>query len=108
MTDFEQLKHTKDGLLSFNSFLSTSKDKDVSLWFAQQDISNPGQNGKAEEIYENLLDKTVQETEKASIYHQLGLIKYNPGEYGEAISFYEKSLSSHEKALVIQQHWRSI
>ncbi|CAF0724815.1 unnamed protein product [Adineta steineri] len=33
-SDFEKLQKTKDGLISFNNFLSTSKDKDVSLDFA--------------------------------------------------------------------------
>jgi hypothetical protein len=31
--DFEQMVKTKGGLLSFNTFLSTSKDRDVSLFF---------------------------------------------------------------------------
>ncbi|CAF0716671.1 unnamed protein product [Adineta steineri] len=34
-SDFKKLQKTKGGLMSFNSFLSTSKDKDVSLGFAQ-------------------------------------------------------------------------
>ncbi|CAF0869659.1 unnamed protein product [Adineta ricciae] len=33
--DFNELMKTKDGLLSFNSFLSTSKDRDVALAFAE-------------------------------------------------------------------------
>jgi tetratricopeptide (TPR) repeat protein len=35
-TDFEQLKEMKGGLLSFNNFLSTSKNRNVSLAFAQR------------------------------------------------------------------------
>ncbi|CAF0730650.1 unnamed protein product [Adineta steineri] len=34
-SDFKKLQKTKCGLMSFNNFLSTSKDKDVSLGFAQ-------------------------------------------------------------------------
>jgi hypothetical protein len=40
-TDFDQLVKTKGGLMSFNSFLSTSKDRNVSLRFAREVISNP-------------------------------------------------------------------
>jgi tetratricopeptide (TPR) repeat protein len=38
-TDFDQLKKTQGGLLSFNNFLSTSKNRDVSLKFARRTIS---------------------------------------------------------------------
>jgi tetratricopeptide (TPR) repeat protein len=37
--DFEQLKKTQGGLISFNNFLSTSQKHDVSLEFARQTIS---------------------------------------------------------------------
>jgi hypothetical protein len=40
-TDFEQMKKTKGGLISFNNFLSTSKDRAVSLFFAESNQSNP-------------------------------------------------------------------
>jgi tetratricopeptide (TPR) repeat protein len=39
--DFEQMIKTKGGLISFNSFLSTSKDRDVSLAFAESSQGNP-------------------------------------------------------------------
>ena len=38
--DFEQMKKTKGGLMAFNSFLSTSKVRDVSLQFARRALSN--------------------------------------------------------------------
>jgi tetratricopeptide (TPR) repeat protein len=38
-TDFDQLLKTKGGLFSFNNFLSTSKDRDVSFKFAQKTIA---------------------------------------------------------------------
>jgi tetratricopeptide (TPR) repeat protein len=40
-TDFEQITKIKGGLISFNNFLSTSKDRDVSLRFARRALSNP-------------------------------------------------------------------
>jgi hypothetical protein len=39
--DFEQMTKTKGGLISFNNFLSTSKDRDVSLAFAESNQDNP-------------------------------------------------------------------
>jgi tetratricopeptide (TPR) repeat protein len=40
-TDFHQLMNTKGGLLSFNNFLSTSKDRAVSFAFADSNQYNP-------------------------------------------------------------------
>jgi tetratricopeptide (TPR) repeat protein/arsenate reductase-like glutaredoxin family protein len=39
--DFEQMTKTKGGLMAFNSFLSTSKLRDVALSFARHALSNP-------------------------------------------------------------------
>ncbi|CAF0824373.1 unnamed protein product [Adineta steineri] len=39
--DFTELKKTKGGLLSFNNFLSTSRNRDVSLLFASKAATNP-------------------------------------------------------------------
>ncbi|CAF1239691.1 unnamed protein product [Adineta steineri] len=39
--DFTEMTKTKGGLLSFNNFLSTSKDRNVSIHFAQQAATNP-------------------------------------------------------------------
>jgi hypothetical protein len=40
--DFDQMKKTKKGgLMSFNNFLSTSKNREVSLLFAESNLSNP-------------------------------------------------------------------
>ncbi|CAF1471574.1 unnamed protein product, partial [Adineta steineri] len=39
--DFEQLMKTKGGLISFNNFLSTSKDRDLSYAFAESNQINP-------------------------------------------------------------------
>ena len=40
-TDFDQLKNTKDGLMVFNNFLSTSKKRDVPLMFAESNLTDP-------------------------------------------------------------------
>ncbi|CAF0841786.1 unnamed protein product [Adineta steineri] len=39
--DFEQLKRKKGGLISFNNFLSTSKNQYTSLDFARKNLANP-------------------------------------------------------------------
>jgi tetratricopeptide (TPR) repeat protein len=45
VADFDRLLKTKGGLMSFNNFLSTSKDHDVSLLFAESNQSNPDMVG---------------------------------------------------------------
>jgi tetratricopeptide (TPR) repeat protein len=197
--DFEQMTKTKGGLISFNNFLSTSNDRDVSLAFAESNQDNPdlvgilfimtidsaqsttpfalirdvssfqeedevlfamhtvfrineikpvdrrnglfevnltltgdndqdlrvltdrireetfpnlagwyrlgfvllkmGQSGKAQELYEVLLEQTKNESEKELIYHQLGCVKVDQGEYQEAITFYGKSLAIKQQSL---------
>ena len=44
-TDFEQMSKTKGGLISFNNFLFTSMNRDVSLGFARGVLSNPDMMG---------------------------------------------------------------
>jgi tetratricopeptide (TPR) repeat protein len=39
--DFEQMTQTKGGLMTFNNFLSTSKNPKISLDFAQRAMANP-------------------------------------------------------------------
>ncbi|CAF0823526.1 unnamed protein product [Adineta steineri] len=197
--DFTKMTKTKGGLLSFNNFLSTSKNREVSLLFAPQAATNPGlvgilfvmsinptysttpfacvtdvsyfhtedevlfsmhtifrigdiipmdgnndlyevnltltndndqdlrtltdrireetfpnqegrerlglllinmgQFNKAQEVYEVLLHQTTDESDKASIYHQLGRARYKQGESTEALTYYDKSLAIYEKTL---------
>ena len=42
---FEKITQTKGGLLSFNCFLSTTKNRDLSLKFARRALSNAGMMG---------------------------------------------------------------
>ncbi|CAF0754538.1 unnamed protein product [Adineta steineri] len=62
-------------------------------------LSDMGQFHKAEEISQVLLDQTNDDENKASIYHQLGMLKRNRGKYEEAHTFYEKSLALYQKTL---------
>jgi tetratricopeptide (TPR) repeat protein len=56
-----------------------------------------GQPEKAQQVYEILLKQETDESRKAPIYNQLGWVKYERGEYEEAIRFYEKSIKIEEK-----------
>jgi tetratricopeptide (TPR) repeat protein len=44
-TDFDQMMKTKGGLVSFNNFLSTSRDRTLSLAFAESNQNNPDSIG---------------------------------------------------------------
>ncbi|CAF3673478.1 unnamed protein product, partial [Adineta steineri] len=58
-----------------------------------------GQSSKAQEVYEVLLHQTTQESDKPSIYHQLGRIKDDQGEYQEALIYYKQSLAIQQNTL---------
>jgi tetratricopeptide (TPR) repeat protein len=58
-----------------------------------------GHFDKAEEVYQVLLERTTDETEKAPLYGQLASIKDDQGEYPEAIKLYEKTLEIQQQSL---------
>ncbi|CAF1056517.1 unnamed protein product [Adineta steineri] len=197
-TDFEQMVKTMGGLISFNNFLSTSKNREVSQTFSRHASSNPDMVGvlfvmtinpaqsttpfasvnemgyfreedeilfamntifridhiklmdehnrlyqvdltvtmdndkdlrmlsdriqeesegltgwdqmgellikmrqaeKAEQVYENILAQTSDESERAPIYYQLGLANKHQGKHDTAITHFEKALEIDEKTL---------
>jgi tetratricopeptide (TPR) repeat protein len=64
ITDFEKLKKTKGGLMSFNNFLSTSTKREVSLLFAE------GALGKLDSVgilFEIIIDPAISSAIFASI-----------------------------------------
>ena len=61
-----------------------------------------GQFQKSQQVYEVLLDQATNEEGKAPIYHQLGIMKRNQGEYKEAITFYEKSIEIEKKVVPLR------
>jgi tetratricopeptide (TPR) repeat protein len=62
-----------------------------------------GQSDKAQEVYEVLLDQRTNEREKGPIYHQLGRVKNNQGEYQEAITCYEKAIDIYQNTVPLNQ-----
>jgi tetratricopeptide (TPR) repeat protein len=58
-----------------------------------------GQFVKAQQVCEVMLAQTSDELERANIYHMLGWIKDDQGEYAEAITFYEKSIEINHNIL---------
>jgi tetratricopeptide (TPR) repeat protein len=63
-TDFDCLMKTKGGLLSFNNFLSTSRDRDVSCAFADSNQSNPDLVGI---LFTITIDSSISASPFASI-----------------------------------------
>jgi tetratricopeptide (TPR) repeat protein len=58
-----------------------------------------GESDQAQQVYEILLPQTTNDSEKGRIYHRLGLVKYNQGEYKEALRFYRKALTIRQQSL---------
>ncbi len=58
-----------------------------------------GQFSKAEELYEMLLQQTINKGEKAHLFGQLAWTKNGEGKYSEAIGFYEQALEIFQKTL---------
>ncbi|CAF0791588.1 unnamed protein product [Adineta steineri] len=63
-SDFEKLRKTKGGLMSFNNFLSTSTDKEVSVHFARRASAEPDKVGI---LFTMSIDPCIKSTPFASI-----------------------------------------
>ncbi|CAF1496923.1 unnamed protein product [Adineta steineri] len=64
ISDFEKLQKTKGGLISFNNFLSTSTNKEVSLGFAQAALT---ESNKVGILFIMSIDPCIKSTSFASI-----------------------------------------
>ncbi|CAF4594239.1 unnamed protein product [Rotaria socialis] len=58
-----------------------------------------GHFDQAEELYNELLENASNDRDRAFIYHMLGLMKLNQGEYQQVVTFYEKDLEISQKTL---------
>ena len=70
--DFEKLRDSKGGLLSFNNFLSTSRDRDVSLMYAEDVRDNTNSLGILfeMEINPSILSSTFLSLDSLSQFEQ--------------------------------------
>jgi tetratricopeptide (TPR) repeat protein len=90
-----ELTLTSDSDQQFNKLIQRMREESQGSkgWFrAGQLLIKLGQFDKAGELYNVLLNQTSNKIEIGYIYHQLGWIEVNLGNYTEAISFFEKSL----------------
>ncbi|CAF2158420.1 unnamed protein product, partial [Rotaria magnacalcarata] len=58
-----------------------------------------GHFNQAEELYNELLKGASTDSDRAYIYHELGRVKWQHGQYEKEIEFYEKSLEIKRKTL---------
>ena len=63
-TDFKQMQKIQGGLISFNNFLSTSKDPTVAHSFARNSLANPASIGV---VFVITIDPSIKSTPFASI-----------------------------------------
>jgi len=67
-------------------------------WFRLGEVlAKMNQFDKAQQVYEILLKQKTEEVQKAPLYHQLGTLKDDQGEYEEAIRFYEKAIEIYKE-----------
>ncbi|CAF2261414.1 unnamed protein product [Rotaria magnacalcarata] len=84
------------------SALTNSMKKEVSGrgWYRMGKLMlRVGQFDQAEELYSELLENVSSDSDRAHIYHQLGRVKWQQGQYEKEIAFYEKALIIYEKTL---------
>ncbi|CAF0869487.1 unnamed protein product [Adineta ricciae] len=111
--DIETLVDNED-LYQVNLSLTTDDDKELCVlmdhirkesfpthgsWYRLGAILfKMGQSNEAKQIYQVLLNQTIDDDEKASIYSQLGMIMYSQGEYFDALKFHKKALKIREQS----------
>ena len=76
--DFQQMIKAKDGLLAFNSFLSTSKVSDISLAFAHRTLSNPDLVGV-------LFVMTIDPSQSTTPFASINDIRFSKSEEDEVL-----------------------
>ena len=65
-TDFDKMQESQGGLVSFNNFLSTSKDLSVALAFAS---SSPPNSASVGIVFVMTIDPSIRSTPFASVQH---------------------------------------
>ncbi|CAF1250778.1 unnamed protein product [Adineta steineri] len=81
------------------SFIDDSKDSEGLRDSGVQGSERLQKGLQETPISRSPLDQTFNELEKANIYHMLGMIKYELGDYINAIELYERSIEINRKIL---------
>jgi tetratricopeptide (TPR) repeat protein len=76
--EFEKLRNSKDGLLSFNNFLSTSTDPEVSLMYSSTSPDDPNMTAIQFEM-------TIDPTLKSALFASVGNVSYFSGSEREIL-----------------------
>ncbi|CAF4071545.1 unnamed protein product [Rotaria magnacalcarata] len=100
--DFQNLFDSKDDSDPQISTLTNRIKDEISGrgWYRTGKLMlNVGHFDQAQELYNELLENASNDSDRAFIYHQLGVTNYHQGKYQEAASFYEKSLEIKRETL---------
>ena len=113
--EIEQLEHPSQRLWQVNLTLTDEHDPKLLALTKTMREATSGATGwyrlgqllltvnalhKAEELYMTLLERSLTENhERAHIYHMLGMLKNDQGDYPTAVLFFEKSLNIQERIL---------
>ncbi|CAF2109290.1 unnamed protein product [Rotaria magnacalcarata] len=89
-----QLMLTGNNDPQLTSLIKYMKEKiDGKGWYRMGKLMlKVGHFDQAEILYNDLLRKATNDSDKADIYQQLGELKIHKGQYQEAIAYYEKSI----------------
>ncbi|CAM4777561.1 unnamed protein product [Rotaria magnacalcarata] len=96
-----QLSITDEGDPQLASLTNCIKEEvDGEGWYRMGKLMlKVGHFNQAEELYNELLENALNDSDRAHVYHQLGLLKNEQGKYQEAATFYDKSLEIKWKTL---------
>ncbi|CAF1385802.1 unnamed protein product [Adineta steineri] len=111
--EIQQLEHSNQHLWQVNLILTNDHDPKLLALTKSMREATTGATGwyrlgqllltlnaldKAEQLYMTLIERTSGDNHKQGhIYHMLGMIKNNQGDYPAAVSFLEKSLKIQER-----------
>ncbi|UJR20846.1 hypothetical protein I4U23_023956 [Adineta vaga] len=89
---------TDEALQACGDSLREEISKNSNPWYrVAQLLVKKDESKKAKQIYRRLLQMTTDDTEKVSIYKQLGLINVDQNEYEKALECYREAVSIGEK-----------
>ncbi|CAF3629881.1 unnamed protein product [Rotaria socialis] len=98
-----EIKQTTKNNCNWEAQLTITDESDPQLTgltdCIKEEINDEGWYRMAEELYNELLANTSNDSDRTHIYHMLGYLKHDQGEYEETVTFYEKSLETKRKTV---------